>query len=158
MSDSAHIGAYTPTCPTTFAPLRIRDAHESVGQSPVAAVAGICGGGVVVRVTSSWSEPLVMWQALVGRRFSGKSPALSAMRGLLIGLEAELKESDPERAPRVVATDAAHTALSDALSARRHSVLLWCDDASSWFADLAEIATAVSVLGSMRPDLMAALA
>ncbi len=132
---------------------------DYVVQSVLAAVAGICGAGVVVRVTSSWSEPLVLWQALVGRRSSGKSPALAPVRGLLTGLEAELKESDPERAPRVVVTDAAHTALSDALSARPHSVLLWCDDASSWFADLAQTATAVSVLGSMRPDhLMEALA
>src|SRR6266850_363708 len=30
-----HIGAYTPICRTTFAPLRIRDAHESGVQSPV---------------------------------------------------------------------------------------------------------------------------
>jgi hypothetical protein len=131
---------------------------DYVVQSVLAAVAGICGAGVVVRVTSSWSEPLALWQALVGRRSSGKSPALSAMRGLLTGLEAELKKSDPERAPRVV-TDAANTALSDALSARPHSVLLWRDDASSWFADLAETATAMSVLGSMQPDhLMEALA
>jgi hypothetical protein len=38
-------------------------------------------------------------------------------------------------------------------------VLLWRDDASSWFADVPETATSVSVLGSMRPDhLMEALA
>src|SRR5215510_10082742 len=31
------IGAYAPICRTTFAPLRIRDAHDSVVRLPVAA-------------------------------------------------------------------------------------------------------------------------
>ena len=132
---------------------------DYVVQSVLAAVGGLCGAGAVVRVTPSWSEPLVLRLALVGRRSCGKSPALAAMGSLLAGLEAELKQNDPERAPRIVVTDAGSTALSDALSARPHSVLLWCDEASSWFADLPETATAVSVLGSMRPDhLMEALA
>ena len=44
-------------------------------------------------------------------------------------------------------------------AARPQGLLLWRDDASSWFADVPETATAVSVLGSMRPDhLMEALA
>jgi len=132
-------------------------------QSVLAAVAGICGAGVVVRVTESWTEPLVLWQALVGRRSSGKSPALAPMRGLLVGLEAELKESDPGSDPRIVTTDPDSTAIST----RPQGVLLWCDDASSWFADLAEPARAgdpgaisiASVLGTMRPDrLLEALA
>jgi hypothetical protein len=140
---------------------------DYVVQSVLAAVAGLCGAGVVVRVTPSWSEPLVLRLALVGRRSTGKSPALAAMHSLLAGLEAELKQSDAERTPRIVVTDARATALSDALSARPQGVLLWRDDASSWFSGLAEPAGAddsdaipiVSVLGSMRPDhLMEALA
>jgi hypothetical protein len=140
---------------------------DYVVQSVLAAVAGVCGAGAVVRVTASWSEPLVLRQALVGRRSNGKSPALAAMRGLLARYEAELKESDSDRAPRLVVGDAGTKALADALATRPQGVLLWRDEASSWFADLDEPASAnaprsvapVSVLGSMRPDdLMAALA
>jgi hypothetical protein len=132
---------------------------DYVVQSVLAAVAGLCGAGVLASVTPSWSEPLVVWQALVGRRSSGKSPALAPVRGLLDRLEAELKESDPERAPRLVVGDARAASLSDALAARPQGVLLWRDEASAWFAALPEVATAASVLGSMRPDeLMAALA
>jgi hypothetical protein len=56
---------------------------DYVVQSVLAAVAGVCGAGAVVRVARPWSEPLVLWQALVGRRSSGKSPALAPVRGLL---------------------------------------------------------------------------
>jgi hypothetical protein len=119
--------------------------------------------GVVARVSESWTEPLVLWQALVGRRSNGKSSALAPMHGLLAGLEAELKESDPGGDPRIVTTDPDSTAVSS----RPQGVLLWRDDASSWFADLAEPArtddsgaiSIVSVLGTMRPDrLLEALA
>jgi hypothetical protein len=137
---------------------------DYVVQAVLAAVAGLCGAGAVVRVTPSWSEPLVLWQALVGRRSSGKSPALAPVRGLLARLEAELKASDPGRAPRIVVGDAGQ-ALADALAARPQGVLLWRDEASAWFADLADLAepaaadasgavAAVSVLGSMRPDAL----
>jgi hypothetical protein len=136
---------------------------DYVMQSVLAAVAGVCGAGVVARVSESWTEPLVLWQALVGRRSSGKSCALAPMHCLLAGLEAELKESDLGGDPRIVTTDPDSTAVSS----RPQGVLLWRDDASSWFADLAEPARAddsgaisiVSVLGTMRPDrLLEALA
>src|SRR4029453_8574163 len=39
---------------------------DYVAQSLFAAVAGICGAGVVVRLGSRWDEPLVLWQVLVG--------------------------------------------------------------------------------------------
>jgi len=111
---------------------------DYVVQSVLAAVAGVCGAGAVVHVTASWSEPLVLRQALVGRRSSGKSPALAAIRGLLARYEAELKESDSDRAPRLVVGDAGTKALADALATRPQGALPWHDEASSWFADLDE--------------------
>src|SRR5215470_1293676 len=39
---------------------------DYVAQSLLGAVAGLCGAGVLVRVTPGWSEPLVLWQILVG--------------------------------------------------------------------------------------------
>ena len=130
---------------------------DYVVQSLLAAVAGVCGAGASVQVTPSWREPLVFGLALVGRRSSGKSPALAAVRASLEGLEAELKESDPERAPRLVVTG--KDALPQALCVRPQGVLLWRDEASSWFTDLPEAGTPVSVVGSMHPDhLVEALA
>ena len=51
-----------------------------VAQAVLAAVAGVCGAGVAAQVTPSWSEPLVLWQALVGAPATGKTPALDAIR------------------------------------------------------------------------------
>jgi hypothetical protein len=46
-----------------------------VAQALLTAVAGLSGAGAVVRLAPAWTEPLVLWQALVGRPSSGKSPA-----------------------------------------------------------------------------------
>src|SRR3981081_1453266 len=62
---------------------------DYVVQAMLAALAGLCGAGVVVRITPVWSEPLVLWQAVVGEPSSGKSSALASMRRLLGSIEAE---------------------------------------------------------------------
>jgi hypothetical protein len=132
---------------------------DYVVQSLLAAVAGVCGAGVSVQVTPTWREPLVLGLALVGRRASGKSPALAAVRASLERLEAELKASDPERAPHLLVAGKDAAALAQALGARPQGVLLWRDEASAWFTDLPDAGMPVSVVGSMHPDhLMEALA
>src|SRR3981081_3613428 len=45
-------------------------------QALLATVSGVCGAGVEVQITPEWSEPLVLWQALIGGASSGKSPVL----------------------------------------------------------------------------------
>ena len=82
----------------------IADTAQSTGtpvdyvvQGLFAAVAAVCGAGVELRATPGWSEPLVLWQALVGMPSSGKSPALAAVRRLLGAIEDELRESDGQR-------------------------------------------------------------
>ena len=57
-----------------------------VAQALLAAVAGLSGAGAVVRLAPAWTEPLVLWQALVGRPSSGKSPALAPVRAMLATL------------------------------------------------------------------------
>lgn len=49
-------------------------------------VSTACGAGVAVKVTPHWSEPLLLWLALVGGPSSGKSPALAAAWRLVDGL------------------------------------------------------------------------
>ena len=39
---------------------------DYAAQALLAAVSGVCGAGVEVKITPEWSEPLVLWQALVG--------------------------------------------------------------------------------------------
>lgn len=125
---------------------------DYVMQSLLAAVSGICGVGVTARITPAWNEPLVLWLALVGRRSTGKSPAVAPVRTLLGRLEAELKESDTNRVPRLVVTDTCRAVLTDALEVRPQGLLMWRDEASSWIGDLPEPATQLSVLGSIQPD------
>ena len=67
---------------------------DYVAQSLFAAVAGLCGAGVVVRLGPRWDEPLVLWQVLVGPPSSGKSPAMAPMRELLAALDAEQADDD----------------------------------------------------------------
>src|SRR5215216_4783407 len=44
------------TAASTGAPI------DYVAQALFAAVSGLCGAGAAVRVTSTWQEPLVLWQ------------------------------------------------------------------------------------------------
>src|SRR5258708_39325528 len=56
---------------------------DYVAQSLLAAGAGLCGAGVSVCVSPAWSEPLVLWQVLVGAPSRGQSAALAPVRRLL---------------------------------------------------------------------------
>src|SRR5262245_20437529 len=40
--------------------------EDYVAQALLAAVAGLCGQGVSAGITEAWSEPVILWQALVG--------------------------------------------------------------------------------------------
>src|SRR5260370_23681787 len=53
---------------------------DYVAQAMLAGVAGISGAGVTARVTESWSEPVVLWQAPVGGPSSRKTPAPGTTR------------------------------------------------------------------------------
>jgi len=82
----------------------IRDTAEGAG-APIdyvalallGGVAGIAGCGVTIRCSSTWSEPLVIWGAVVGKPSSGKSPALGTVRNLLAHIEKKLALDDEER-------------------------------------------------------------
>jgi hypothetical protein len=102
---------------------------DYVAQSLFAAVAGLCGAGVVVRLGPRWDEPLVLWQVLVGPPSSGKSPAMAPMRGLLAALDAEQAGDEPAHA---LATEASLSAIADAVMANPRGVVLWRDDPPTW--------------------------
>jgi hypothetical protein len=127
-------------------------------QAVLAAVAGLCGAGARVRITDAWSEPLVLWQALVGGPSSGKTPALAPVRHLLGTLEADSTQ------PQIVVNDTAVDKLTKVVSANPRGVLLWRDRPSVWLADIggddwreawSGAPLPVSVLGSIAPDRLA---
>ena len=107
---------------------------DYVVQALLASVAGVCGAGVLARVTESWSEPLILWQALVGGPSHGKTPALDALRRPLAAVE---KTTAPEkRGPVVIDQDTALPALLAAARKRPAGALLWRDEPAAWLSAL----------------------
>lgn len=127
--------------------------QDYVLQTVIAGVAGVCGAGVRVRVTPAWTEPLVMWQAMVGEPSTGKSAALAPMRRLLATIEQERCLHDEERRAahaeqvgkgrddrpfvpsRVVTTDTGLEGVAETVSGNPRGVLLWRDLPRVWFGD-----------------------
>ena len=108
-----------------------------VAQALLAAVAGLSGAGAVVRLAPAWTEPLVLWQALVGRPSSGKSPALAPVRALLATLQEELGTGAAAgEKPFCLLADGAAETLANALAAAPRGVMLWRDEPSGRLAFL----------------------
>jgi hypothetical protein len=130
---------------------------DYIVQAMLAALAGLCGAGVVVRITPVWSEPLVLWQAVVGESSSGKSSALAPMRRLLGVIEAERRvhddvkqEAHAERAretgseagardafvrSQVIVAETALETIAEIVSGNPRGVILWRDE-PTWLAQL----------------------
>jgi hypothetical protein len=148
--------------------------EDYIAQALLASVAGLCGQGVSARITEAWSEPVILWQALVGGPSSGKTPALEWLRRPLGTVERMLAR---EGGGPVVVSDAALPALEKAVAQRRQGVLLWRDEPTAWLAGLGRKsrrdesrrgpfldtwgaiglpwgrdATAVSIVGSLDPE------
>jgi hypothetical protein len=108
-----------------------------VAQALLTAVAGLCGAGAVVRLAPAWTEPLVLWQALVGRPSSGKSPALAPVRALLATLQEELGTGDAAGKKRpFLLNDGSAETLDAALAGAPRGVILWRDEPSGRLAFL----------------------
>ena len=107
--------------------------EDYIAQALLASVAGLCGQGVSARITEAWSEPVILWQALVGGPSSGKTPALEWLRRPLGTVERVLAR---EGGAPVVVSDASLPALEKAVAQRRQGVLLWRDEPTAWLAGL----------------------
>jgi hypothetical protein len=150
---------------------------DYVVQALLASVAGLCGGGVVARLSeSAWDEPLILWQALVGGPSHGKTPALDCLRRALAAVE---KSVAGERRGSIVIDKATPLPALLASAAKQPAgALLWRDD---WLAALGcngrrqpvEVSAlleswsplrtalgpgrpAVSIIGCLDPDRLAA--
>jgi hypothetical protein len=141
----------------------------------LAGVAGVSGAGTRVFVTWYWTEPLVLWQALVGGPSSGKSAAFSPVRGLLADVKPQQQNSD-RGAPSVL-VDARLEQVDTALETSGR-VLLWRADLGDWMDEAARRAErpawlagwnagpamigrtpqacfAVGILGALSPERLA---
>src|SRR5712671_3389402 len=107
--------------------------EDYIAQALLASVAGLCGQGVSARITEAWSEPVILWQALVGGPSSGKTPALEWLRRPLGTVERVLAR---EGGAPVVVCDASLPALETAVAKRPQGVLLWRDEPTAWLAGL----------------------
>jgi Protein of unknown function (DUF3987) len=135
------------TASSTAAPV------DYVAQTVLAALAGLCGAGVVVRITPAWCEPLVLWQAMVGEPSTGKSSALAPMRRVLGSVEEERRALDDERRERhaeqakavgaceafvpsqtVVADEPVET-IGTVISGNPRGVISWRDAPLAWLHD-----------------------
>jgi Protein of unknown function (DUF3987) len=128
---------------------------DYVVQAVLAALAGLCGAGAAVRITPGWSEPMVLWQAVVGEASSGKSSALASMRRLLGSIEAERRMHDDVRQEahaervkeagsrdafvrsQVVVADTALETIAEIVSGNPRGVILWRDE-PAWLAQLGD--------------------
>jgi hypothetical protein len=107
---------------------------DYVVQALLASVAGVCGAGVLARITETWHEPMILWQALVGGPSNGKTPALEALRRPLAGIEKMMARDG--RGPVVVDRDTALPALLAAATKRPAGALLWRDEPAAWLSAL----------------------
>ncbi|SEO93486.1 Protein of unknown function [Rhodospirillales bacterium URHD0017] len=147
---------------------------DYVAQAVLAAVAGVCGAGVWVRVSAVWSDPLWLWLAVVGAPSSGKSPALAPVRRLLSALEKEggaprgvaraapaRKRRPPRIADRrivdrgivdrgIVDRGSVETLLEGA-SGNQRGVVLWRDEPAGCFAPLVAKGAAKSAIRALDP-------
>jgi len=154
---------------------------DYVAQAVLAAVAGLCGAGVWVRVSPVWSDPLSLWLAVVGAPSSGKSPALASVRRLLRVLESEgtrpgtrpvsvtvdpdLPESTVswrQRRPFKIVAGGSLEAVLDASRANGRGVILWRDEPEGCFAPLLAGGAVreldpfpVTILGALEPERLA---
>jgi len=112
---------------------------DYVVQALLAAVSGVCGAGVEVKITPEWSEPLVLWQALIGAASSGKSPVLERLRDVLATIEARIRRSEGERnggPARIVVGNPSIRAIAEVVAGNPRGVLLWRDHPSPWLTEL----------------------
>src|SRR5215475_8704993 len=107
---------------------------DYVVQALLTSVAGVCGASVVARITESWDEPLILWQALVGGPSHGKTPALDCLRRVLAAVE-ESAAGKPG-GPLVIDKPTHLPALLAAAAKRPAGVLLWRDEPAGWLAML----------------------
>jgi hypothetical protein len=107
---------------------------DYIVQALLASVAGVCGAGVLARITETWHEPVILWQALVGGPSNGKTPALEALRRPLAAVETTAGREG--RGPFVVDRDTTLPALLAAATKRPAGALLWRDEPAAWLSAL----------------------
>lgn len=105
---------------------------DYAAQGVFAAMSAVCGAGTMAVVTPTWSEPIVLWQVLIGGPSSGKSPALAAVGRLLEAIE-------PTPGPRgasapLVLPDGSLEQVGTKMSQSMACISLWREELADWLA------------------------
>jgi hypothetical protein len=133
---------------------------DYVVQAMLAAAAGLGGRRVLVIPTPGWQEPLRLWLAAVGAHSTGKSPALAAVRRLLLSLEKELAATGDggESRRQIVLGDGSFERIAAALARDPRGMVLWRDGPLGCLAPLGGRRSveqleprALSIVGSIDP-------
>jgi len=94
-------------------------------------MAAAIGGARVVRIKEGWSEPSIIWAAVVARSGEQKSPPLEIATEPLAEAEQRLAAKDPDQ--RVVARDITIESLSSKLKDSPRGLVLVRDELAGWF-------------------------
>jgi len=135
--------------------------HAHIGLPLLPALAACVGASRVVRLSSGWREPSLLWTLVVGRSGAGKGPGLRRALGplrkrekrLALEYRHEIDRLEEERAvweatgkrsgapparhrprPRLLARDFTLEALGPILDANPRGLLLDIEEAGSWFS------------------------
>jgi hypothetical protein len=96
----------------------------------LSALAAMIGTSRTIRLKSTWTEPSVVWSAIIGESGTLKSPALDLAVGFLPTLQEELRRHSP--ACRVLCADVTIERLAEILEDNPRGVLLARDELNGW--------------------------
>jgi hypothetical protein len=108
---------------------------DYLAQVALAVCSAAAGGGVVARVTNEWTEPLLLWQAMIGGPSSGKSFALQLRESFLPWIKGREGMEGMENESGVASFCAgALTTLTSAQAYSPRGVSLWREELDRWMA------------------------
>lgn len=99
-------------------------------------LAGALIGNARTVTAGSWSEPPILWSALIGNPSSGKSPAMDPFMDLIAGFEARLANTT---AQKIYIDDATAQATAEVAAANRKGLLLFRDELSGWWSSFGQL-------------------
>jgi len=109
----------------------IRVDPAMVAVPALVAMTAAVGGARVVRIKEGWSEPAILWAAVVARSGEQKSPPLEIATEPLSEAEQRLAAADPDQ--RIVVRDITIESLADKLKDSPRGLVLVRDELAGWF-------------------------
>ena len=112
---------------------------DYVAWSLVGGAAGLLGATRWVSPWEGWSEPCVLWIALLGDPSANKSPALDPIRDAIVTIESDAGrqyDEDERNKIRLIINDATVEAAASVSADNLRGVLLLKDELAAWLGNL----------------------